>query len=343
MTSITISVDISGGDHGHTATMPAVLNFLQKNQAAKVVAVGDQTEISPYLKNISASIMSRIEIVHAEQKVTMDEEPIKALRFKKQSSMRRSIDLMANKKADICVSAGNTGALMAMSHFVLKPIEGVERPAIMGSFPTKNGKEVSVLDLGANVTASAENLYQFGLISSMMMRAVKGFAPKVGLLNVGHEDIKGTAAIKEAASKMQDCEHINYIGYIEGDEVFENVADIILCDGFVGNVMLKSCEGLVQTIVHQIKNSFKRRPIFAVITQKIFKAILKEALVDYDVDHRNGALFIGLNNLVVKTHGKASSTAYTSALELAYNTALNLQGVDYYSKIKSILAAERSA
>jgi phosphate acyltransferase len=342
MASITISVDVSGGDHGHVATMPAILSFLQKNQDAKIIAAGDKEEVSSYLNNVSNNIASRIEVIHAEQKVAMNEEPIKALRFKKKSSMRIAIDLMANKKADICVSAGNTGALMAISHFVLKPLDGVERPAIMGSFPTKNGKEVSVLDLGANVTASAENLYQFGLISSIMIKAVKGFSPKVGILNVGHEDIKGTPAIKEAAKKMQACENINYIGYIEGDEVFENIADIILCDGFVGNVMLKSCEGLVQTILQQIKNSFKRRPIFAAITKRIFKAILQEALADYDVDHRNGALFIGLNNLVVKVHGKASSAAYASALDLAYETALNLRGVDYYSKIKSILESESS-
>lgn len=335
MANITISVDVSGGDYGHTVTMPAILSFLRKNQDANIIAVGDESEISSYL---NGDVKDRITVIHAEQKVAMDEEPVKALRFKKKSSMRKSIDLMPQGKSDICVSAGNTGALMAMSHFVLKPIDGVDRPAIMGSFPTKGGKEVSVLDLGANVTASSENLYQFALISSMMMKAVKGFSPKVGILNVGHEDIKGTPEIKEASKMLQECDNINYIGYIEGDEVFENMADIILCDGFVGNVMLKSCEGLVKTVVGQIKNSFKRRPIFAAITQKIFRSILKEALSEYDIDHRNGALFVGLNNLVVKVHGKASATGYTGALDLAYNTALNLQGVDYYSKIKSILA-----
>ena len=339
MANITISVDVSGGDHGHTVTMPAVLEFLQQNQDANIIAIGDEAEINSYL---NGNFKDRITVIHAEQKVTMDEEPVKALRFKKKSSMRRAIDLMAEGKSDICVSAGNTGALMAMSHFVLKPIAGVERPAIMGSFPTKGGKEVSVLDLGANVTASAENLYQFAIISSMMIKAVKGFAPKVGILNVGHEDIKGTSEIKEASKMLQECDNVNYIGYIEGDEIFENVADIILCDGFVGNVMLKSCEGIVKTVVGQIKEGFKRRPIFAAITQKIFKSILKEALSEYDIDHRNGALFVGLNNLVVKVHGKASTTAYTSALDLAYNAALNLQGVDYYSKIKAILAAESS-
>lgn len=339
MANITISVDVSGGDHGHTVTMPAILSFLEKNQDANIIAVGDEAEINPYL---SEAVKNRVQVVHTTEKVAMDEEPVKALRFKKKSSMRLAVDLMAKEKADICVSAGNTGALMATSHLVLRPIEGVERPAIMGSFPTKCGKEVSVLDLGANVTASAENLYQFALISSMMLKAVKGFSPKVGLLNVGHEDIKGTSEIKEAAKKLQECENINYIGYVEGDEVFEGIADIILCDGFVGNVMLKSCEGLVKTVVGQIKQSFKRRPFFAAITQRIFRNILKEALVEYDIDHRNGALFVGLNHLVVKVHGKASKNAYTSALDLAYNAALNLQGVDYYSKIKSILAAESS-
>ncbi|HET8707385.1 MAG TPA: phosphate acyltransferase PlsX, partial [Pseudomonadales bacterium] len=257
--SLSLAVDVMGGDHGPTVTVPAVLSFLSQRPEAKVFMVGDQAQINQQLgQHLSDSLKSRIEIVHASEVVTMDEKPSSALRTKKDSSMRVAINLVRDGHAKACVSAGNTGALMAISRFVLKTHPKIDRPAICTSIPTMNGSCL-MLDLGANVDCSAEHLYQFALMGNVLARALSNLEnPKVGLLNIGEEEIKGNDQVKAANDLLAASDHFNYIGYVEGDGVFCGDADVVVCDGFVGNVALKSSEGVAKLIQSFLKEEFTR-------------------------------------------------------------------------------------
>lgn len=343
MLKSTLAIDVSGGDHGAQVTVPAAINFLRKNKTATVKLVGIEQQIKPFIVKLPHQLLQRIEVVAANEVVAMDEQPGIALRRKRNSSMRIALDLVKSNVADACVSSGNTGALMAMAHFVLKTIKGLDRPAIMGMFPTRGESEINILDLGANVSATSNNLLQFALLASIIVKTIHGTNPKVALLNVGHEDIKGTQEIKDAAVKIAQHESINYVGYVEADKVFLNYADIIVCDGFVGNVMLKACEGMVTLMYSKIKAAIYNSPIFAFLARGILRKILHQAFVNYSTEHRSGALFVGLNGIVVKSHGNAGISAFEHAIELAYKYSLASKKDSYNDKVKSLFCAEELA
>ncbi|MHB1947293.1 MAG: phosphate acyltransferase PlsX [Gammaproteobacteria bacterium] len=319
MNKITIAVDAMGGDYGPCVVVPAVLQVLAKHSELHLVLVGDsdvlQKELRAHKRNNDST---RLTIHHASQRVEMDESPSQALRTKKDSSMRVAINLVKEGIANACVSAGNTGALMATARFVLKTIPGIDRPAIVSTFPTISpSKNVRMLDLGANVDSSAENLFQFAVMGSVMTSAVDGIkTPNIYLLNIGEEDIKGNEQVKETAQLLINSKMLNYAGYIEGDEIYLGEADVVVCDGFVGNVALKTAEGVSMLIRRLLKESYNRNFLTRMIGL-LSKPILKTMINRIDPDRYNGATFVGLQGIVIKSHGGANQKAFAHALEEA--------------------------
>lgn len=306
-----------GGDIGPTVTVPAALSFLSYRPEAKVFLVGDESQILTHLgSEVAESIRARIEIVHASEVVTMDDKPSTALRTKKDSSMRVAINLVRDGRAKACVSAGNTGALMAISRFVLKTHPKIDRPAICTSIPTMTGF-CYMLDLGANVDCSAEHLHQFALMGNVLARALSDLEnPRVGLLNIGEEEIKGNDQVKAAHELLSASDHFNYIGYVEGDGVFSGEADVVVCDGFVGNVALKSSEGVAKLIQSFLKEEFTRTwytKLMALIAMPVIEGLKKRL----DPGRYNGASLVGLQGIVVKSHGNANKSGFKHALFVA--------------------------
>jgi len=305
-----------GGDHGPPVVVPASLQVLKKYPTINLILVGDRDILQTQLQ-CEHYDTSRLTIQHASQRVEMDESPSQALRSKKDSSMRVAINLIKSGDVEACVSAGNTGALMATSRFVLKTLPGIDRPAIISTFPTKTGKNMRLLDLGANVDSSAEHLFQFAIMGSVLASAIDNIkAPKICLLNIGHEDIKGNELVKKTAQLLSQAKAINYAGYIEGDQIYEGEADVIVCDGFVGNVALKVSEGVAIFIRNLLKEGYTRNwftKIAAIISMPILKSLVKRI----DPDRYNGACFIGLPGIVIKSHGGAKIQAFAHAIEEA--------------------------
>jgi glycerol-3-phosphate acyltransferase PlsX len=315
---VTVAVDAMGGDHGVVVTVPASIRTLQENRNLKLILVGDRDCINAELGKCSrdAELLSRLDIKHATEVVGMDEKPSVAMRTKKDSSMRVAIDLVKADIADACVSAGNTGALMAIGRFVLKTHPKIDRPAIVFNIPTMKG-HCHLLDLGANVDCEAHQLYQFALMGSILSQAVDGIAsPRVGLLNIGTEEIKGNEVIKEAADLLRANPHINYIGFVEADGIFKGEADVVACDGFAGNVALKSCEGTARMFAHFIKEELSRNlytKMSALLTLPVWKSLKKKM----DPGEYNGGTMIGLRGVVIKSHGSADQAGFETALRLA--------------------------
>jgi glycerol-3-phosphate acyltransferase PlsX len=322
--NITIAVDAMGGDHGPPVIVPAALQVLAKYDFLRLILVGDQEVLQKQIKADSKQNVtdaSRLLIQHASQRVEMDESPALALRMKKDSSMRVALNLVKEEKADACVSAGNTGALMATARFVLKTLPGIDRPAIISTFPTSiEKKNMRMLDLGANVDSSAEHLFQFAVMSSVLASAIDNIEnPKVYLLNIGVEDIKGNEQVKKAAQLLANSS-LNYVGYIEGDEIYKGEADVVVCDGFVGNVALKTTEGVAKFIGKLIKRAFYQN-FFTKLAGMIAKPALKMLVKWIDPDRYNGACFIGLKGVVIKSHGGANVHAFAHAIEEAVTQA----------------------
>lgn len=314
----TIAIDAMGGDHGPSIIIPACLFTLRQYPQLKIILVGDESILQQHLNNQSISDPSRISIHHASQMVEMDESPSQALRTKKDSSMRVAINLVKEGQAQACVSAGNTGALMATAKFVLKTLPGIDRPAIIAALPTiKRGVSVRVLDLGANVECSAEHLLQFAVMGSVLNNAVDGIVnPRVGLLNIGEEEIKGNELVKQATQLLSTCQAINYIGYVEGDAIYSGNVDVVVCDGFVGNAMLKSSEGMAKMIGQYIKEAFKRNWLTK-LSGLAALHVLKSLKSRIDPAHYNGATLIGLQGIVIKSHGSANAQAFANAVKQA--------------------------
>lgn len=312
-----IAVDAMGGDHGAKVIVPAALQVLSENPDLYLIFVGQKNILEPALAKRGADLKNRFEIYPASEVVEMDELPSAALRGKKDSSMRVAIDLVKDGKAEACVSAGNTGALMATARFVLKTLPGVDRPAIMTRFPTRSGHWVRVLDLGANVDSTAEQLYQFGAMGSAVAAAVENLtAPRVALINIGQEEMKGNEQVRQTAALFEASPHINYTGFIEGDAIFKGVADVVVCDGFVGNVMLKSCEGIMKFFSRTLKEEFKRNWLTKLSALCAYP-VLSRVKNRFDPRHYNGASFLGLNGIVIKSHGGADQVAFAAALKEA--------------------------
>jgi len=324
---ITVAIDCMGGDHGPHVTVPAALTFLRAQPEVNIVLVGLEDAIRIELKAHKAEIGPRLRIRHASEVVTMDEPPALALRNKKDSSMRVAVDLVKTGEANACVSAGNTGALMATSRFVLKMLPGIDRPAIAGVLPTMRGRTY-VLDLGANVDCGPEHLVQFAIMGSALVAAVEHKAhPSVGLLNIGEEAIKGNEVVKQAADMLR-ASAINFAGNVEGDDIFKGKTDVVVCDGFVGNVALKTAEGLAQMLSVFLREEFKRNTLTraaAIFAMPVLNAFKRR------VDHRrfNGASLLGLRGIVVKSHGSADIYSFGCAIERAVDQVRNgvLQGI----------------
>ncbi|MFP5440915.1 MAG: phosphate acyltransferase PlsX [Gammaproteobacteria bacterium] len=312
----TIAVDAMGGDHGPSVTVPAALKSLALHSSLNLVLVGDEAVLREALAKQGAGNNPRIRVQHASQVVAMDDPVAVALRNKRDSSMRVAINLVHEKQADACVSAGNTGALMAISRFVLKTLPGIDRPAICTALPTLIG-HVHMLDLGANVDSTAEHLQQFAVMGSILASAVDGIEkPRVALLNIGQEDIKGNEQIKAAAQLLAADPSINYTGFVEGDGIFKGHADVVVCDGFVGNVALKASEGVAKMMGEFIKRQIKRNPL-TMISGLLALPVLNGLKREMDPGRYNGASLVGLNGIVIKSHGSADASSFANALAVA--------------------------
>jgi glycerol-3-phosphate acyltransferase PlsX len=309
-------VDAMGGDHGPIVTVPAAITSLKNHPQLAVVLFGDFDKISAELAKYPPFPKDRLRIEHAPEAVLMDEHPKQALRFKKKSSMRLAINALKDEQVGACVSAGNTGALMATARFVLKTIQGIDRPAILSAFPTKTGV-ARVLDLGANVDCTTEQLFQFGVMGSVLATAMDGIvAPRVGLLNIGEEEIKGNKQVKDAAVKLNRNPYINYIGYVEGSDIYSGKADVIVCDGFVGNIALKASEGMAKMIGYYIRKAFSET-WYAKLGAFFSYRALKKIGSTLDPRRYNGASLLGLKGIVIKSHGSADKFAFATAIEQA--------------------------
>jgi glycerol-3-phosphate acyltransferase PlsX len=311
-----------GGDHGPHVTVPAALDFLSRWPDVALVLVGSPEAIARELTARGAASGERLRVRATSQVVGMDEPPAQAMRFKKDSSMRVAINLVKAGEAHACVSAGNTGALMAISRFVLKTIAGIDRPAIATVLPNMTGGYTYVLDLGANVDCTAEQLMQFGVMGAMLVSAVEHKErPSVGLLNIGVEDIKGNETVKQAAELLR-ASGLNFHGNVEGDDIYKGTTDVVVCDGFVGNSVLKASEGVAKMLLGFLKAEFTRNPwrkVVALLATPVFKALRARM----DPGKYNGASLLGLKGIVIKSHGSAGTFAFGQALERALEEVRN--------------------
>lgn len=316
MSVVTLAVDAMGGDHGLAVTVPAVATMLSRQEHLHIILVGQPEPLADAIKKAGLDGHARVTVQPASELVAMDDSVAVAMRQKKDSSMRVAINMVKEGRAQAAVSAGNTGALMAVSRFVLKTLPGVDRPAICTAIPTVSG-HCHMLDLGANVDSEPEHLLQFALMGQALVNAVDGVRrPRVALLNIGEEDIKGNEQIKEAAGLLRDAPNINYAGFIEGDGIFAGEADVVVCDGFVGNVSLKTMEGVAKMLKNMIREEAERswlRKLSALLALPVFRG-LKSRM---DPDRYNGASLVGLRGVVVKSHGGTTVEGFASALEVA--------------------------
>jgi len=316
---VTVAIDCMGGDHGVHVTVPAALEYLECDPESSVILVGKQGAIEAELGQRRGGDAERLKVQHASEVIEMDEPPAQALRGKKDSSIRIAVDLVKSGAAQACVSAGNTGALMAISRFVLKTLPGIDRPAIASILPSLTG-HTYVLDLGANVDCTAEHLLQFGIMGAELVASVEHRArPTVGLLNIGEEDIKGNEVVKKAAELLR-ASGLNFHGNVEGNDIYKGTTDVVVCDGFVGNVALKTSEGLAQMLATYLREEFNRSlltKLAGLVALPVINAFKKR------VDHRryNGASLLGLRGIVVKSHGSADDYAFGFAIQRAVEEA----------------------
>jgi phosphate acyltransferase len=317
----TVAIDCMGGDHGPHVTVPAALRFLKSSSDVDIILVGLRDAIEAELRAQGMKSGPRLRVRHASEVVAMDESPALALRNKKDSSIRVAVDLVRSGEAHACVSAGNTGALMAISRFVLKTLPGIDRPAIISALPNLHGSTY-VLDLGANVDCAPEHLLQFAIMGATLVSAVEHKdRPSVGLLNIGEEDIKGNEVVKKAAELLRES-GLNFIGNIEGDGIYKGEADVVVCDGFVGNVMLKASEGIAQMVRSFIREEFMRSALTrlaGIVVMPVLFAFRRRL----DPRRFNGATLLGLKGIVVKSHGSADVLGFARAIERAAEEVRN--------------------
>ena len=342
-----IALDAMGGDHGLSVVVPAALEALKQFQDIQLILVGDESQIQAMLaqescaKQLAVCGTERLRIHHASQVVQMDEAPAIALKNKKDSSMRVAINLVKSAEADAAVSAGNTGALMATARFVLKTLPGIDRPAICTILPAVNG-HTHMLDLGANVDSEAEHLYQFALMGSELVKAIDDIpSPRVGLLNIGQEALKGNEQVK-AANNLHQGSPLNYIGYVEGDDIYHGEVDVVVCDGFVGNVALKTSEGLAKMVSAQLKKEYSAN-LFTRLAALISLPVLKSFRRKFDPRRYNGASLLGLQGIVVKSHGGADSVAYANAIAIARTEIIKQVPQRIHKQLENLLAQRPNA
>lgn len=306
-----------GGDFGPSVVVPAALDAIVQYPHLELILVGDEQQLLPIIKGLPPHDGSRLRIRHASEQVLMDDAPSLALRNKKDSSMRVAINMVQSGEAAACVSAGNTGALMAIARFVLKTLPGIDRPAIVYPIPVKVDQQemgrIRMLDLGANVDCQGEHLFQFAVMGSVLTTAIDNIErPRVALLNIGSEEIKGTEAVKHAAQLLANTD-LNYIGFVEGTDIYQGKADVVVCDGFVGNVALKTSEGVAKMVISYLRREFTRswyNKLIAMLAIPILRSIKKR----FDPGEYNGATFLGLNGVVIKSHGNAPRHSFKKAI-----------------------------
>ena len=335
--NITIALDMMSGDDGVASSVPGAIQALNKHKDLFLILVGDKTAIENFLPNNIKKLEGiRYNIIHTNELISMQDEVLTAIRSKKQSSMRLSIEAVKQNKANACVSAGNTGALMALSKIILKMLQGIDRPAICGSFPTKDGL-THMLDLGANVQCNSNHLHQFAIMGSALVQSLEiSNSPKIGLLNVGSEEFKGNDTIKHSGQLLQKSK-LNYAGFVEGDDIFTGNFDLVVTDGFAGNIALKSIEGVANIISHFIKSEFNKN-IFTKISAAISYPVMKAVKKKVDPRRYNGASLLGLQGVVVKSHGSADSYAFSRAINTAYYEVKN----KILNKITNLINTEMS-
>lgn len=315
MSAPIIAIDAMGGDFGPRNIVQATIACLSASPSLHLTLVGQSLILEDLIARHPGVDRSRLRVVNASEVVTMDDRPAQVLRGKPDSSMRVALGLVAGGQAQACVSAGNTGALMVLSRFLLKTLPGIDRPAMVAAIPTQRGY-CQLLDLGANVDCSAENLYQFAVMGSVAAEALGVPRPRVALLNVGTEDIKGNQQVKQAAGLLQAAAGLNYIGFIEGDGLYRGEADVVVCDGFVGNILLKSSEGLATMIAGRIDAMF-RQNLLSRAVGVLALPLLRRLRADLAPARHNGASLLGLQGIVVKSHGSAGVQGFQSAIQRA--------------------------
>ena len=319
--TITVAVDCMGGDHGLPVTVPATIAFARNHPDTRCLLVGDESLIRQSLQQNAAPV-GQFEILHASEVITMHDTVEVALRRKKDSSMRLAAQAVKDGRANAALSAGNTGAWMAISRYVLKTLDGIDRPAIATALPNQRGGATTVLDLGANVDCTAEHLLQFGLMGAALVSTVDGKAqPVVGLLNIGEELIKGNDVVKQAAELLRTS-GLNFHGNVEGDDIFKGTVDVVVCDGFVGNVVLKSVEGLARMIGAMMREEFRRNPL-TMAAGLVATPVLRRFRSRVDNRRYNGAALLGLRGVVFKSHGSADAYAFGQALRRTREAVAN--------------------
>ena len=331
-----IAVDAMGGDGGPKIIMPSIKDFILENEDISVKIYGDENILSSYLKIFNDDTISRIEIIHSDEKVLSTDSPSHALRHKKKSSMSMAIQSVKDGKTQAFISAGNTGALMAISRFILGTLDGIDRPAIESMLPSLSG-HTHVLDLGANVDCKAEHLYQFAVMGSVLSMILdEKDNPKVGLLNVGEETIKGNPQVKDAHNLLKSSK-LNYVGFVEGDDIFCGNIDVIVCDGFVGNIALKTSEGIAKFISSTLKDEFKKN-VFTKIAGISSTKVLNSFKKVVDPRRYNGASLLGLKGIIIKSHGGADSFAFSNSLNIALKEVKKDVPTCIDKKLKDILS-----
>ena len=314
MTRLTLALDVMGGDIGPRITIPASLLALENDPELSLILFGDSQQISPLLNHSSQSVLERIQVQHCTSVIENNQGISYALRHSKGTSMRLALETVQRGEAQGCVSAGNTAALMGLSKILLQPLQGIARPALISLIPTIDGEKSVMLDLGANIECSAENLYQFAIMGAIFAEARLDLVyPRIGLLNIGIEEIKGHQSIRDAANLLQKSTALNYVGFIEGDVLLNGKADVIVSDGFAGNVALKTLEGTVRNLLSLFKDKANLRFIKLILAW-IFRFVFKQRLKRINPDEYNGASLIGLKAVVVKSHGSANMNAFAHAI-----------------------------
>ena len=314
MTRLTLALDVMGGDIGPRITIPASLLALENDPELSLILFGDSQQISPLLNHSSQSVLERIQVQHCSSVIENNQGISYALRHSKGTSMRLALETVQRGEAQGCVSAGNTAALMGLSKILLQPLQGIARPALISLIPTIDGEKSVMLDLGANIECGAENLYQFAIMGAIFAETRLNLVyPRIGLLNIGIEEIKGHQSIRDAANLLQKSTALNYVGFIEGDVLLNGKADVIVSDGFAGNVALKTLEGTVRNLLSLFKDKANSRFIKLILAW-IFRFVFKQRLKRINPDEYNGASLIGLKAVVVKSHGSANVNAFAHAI-----------------------------
>ncbi|GEA60634.1 phosphate acyltransferase PlsX [Vibrio comitans] len=313
MRTITVALDAMGGDFGPHVTVPAAVQALSIFPELKVILVGDESVLIPHLSSLGSYPNDRIYIEHTDKVIADTDKPSSVMRRSVGTSMRTAIDLVEDQTAQACVSGGNTGALMGLSRYRLKLLPGIERPALISALPTRSGQKVWLLDLGANVSVDANTLFQFAVMGSALAEEHLQRAPRVAILNVGEEEIKGNDLVKNCAEMLQQVKSINYIGFIEAHQLLHDEADVVVCDGFVGNVCLKASEGVANLFLERLKRHMLSSKLRAWISKLFFSELFSE-LKQLNPDQYNGASLLGLRGIVIKSHGSADKTAIINAI-----------------------------